>query len=358
MLIVALTALCTVADMQSIVASRMQQFDRLVADVEHTWFQVPRDISAFDPANWRQVVTLNLHRHRVTLARPILLDEWLTDDPAAGFEPVAASAAPTGYASSQTIRAGTHAGKQLFVVYPGQVQHGSFAWTPLLQVFDLHVQDSRIPLLNTKSLFDTGLVSLVGENNGICRFKALLPGSDVNASYEFDLSPAGTVTYWKSTYEIVRPEGLQPFTWELRALEISTIGGVELATDVVCVIDNPNVDEDRGVHRFRISNTQFAPGLTPESVQIVPSTSNSAVTTHLACGVAYHRVFDANGIMTSEQELINVSTPEPPRQAAASPRPAIGLLALASLAATVACWLVASAVTRPRVRSGAEAQRG
>lgn len=334
------------ANLHLAVRQHLQAFDRFRVDVRHDCYHVASDASFFERANWRKPPLdggVTDYEHRVTVARPALLDEWLTDAPTAGYEPVTFSASPAGYCSRQTLRGGSDAGATLFVAFPGSVQAGHFAWAPTLQVFDFHIQDSRTPLLNVGSLFDAGLVSVLGESDNLTRCEASVPFSDLIAHYEFDLSPAGTVVYWKTTLNPLSPPGLQAMTWEQHALTLEVIDGVEVVTETIIVVDNPNALSERTLHHYRLSNLVFDPTLTPADATVAVETRNAFVTTHFATGTARHCRYDVNGERVSETETYNVSTPPAPQVARAAPQASRGgllapLVLLATFASSLGAW--------------------
>ena len=293
-------------EMRQIVADRLGRLDKLVIEVTAEVLTCPTDVSPLDPNNWTRYGEVYGFPHRVTIVRPNVLDEDLTDEPEKGYVPVVASLADGRYAQRH-VRPGPR-GFTLYRIGEDSAEHGTFRWMPLLQIFDVHIQDSPIPQLNTLRLFDEYEVTLRGAGESTSTYEVSVPAPEhgYTCRYEFDLNGRGTPLRFKTVLEFDAPE-LLPGTWEMHVLDVVEVNGAELPSEAVVTIDNPNVGDDYyGVHHFLVTApVRVDESLTDEDVRIEPDLHSAVVVTISADATEVRRTYDANGDLIDEELLLS-----------------------------------------------------
>jgi hypothetical protein len=233
------------AEMRDIVANGFAALDRLVVEFEHTTYTAAGDADVRVPANWIPVPGRVPFRHRVTVVRPNLLDEFLTDLPDSGYELCRRSVFNGTYTRASTARDGA----PFYDVSQDDVQVQFYRGYPVLQFFDVHLHDSSVSQLNLLRLFDEYDVSLVGDDAEVSSYRTtvFIPVFGHWEDYEFDLNARGTPLRVKST---LRSGTSVRCTIEQFALDTQDLNGAELITDCVfakrSAPDSPIV----GLHHF------------------------------------------------------------------------------------------------------------
>lgn len=287
-------------EMREIVADRLARLDKLRIEMTTESFTCPDGASPFDRALWNPVHGFAFE-HRVVVVRPNLLDEKLTDLPERGYVPVVSSVFDGAFVRRH-VRP-TRGGHTLYAVCEGDVQAGVFRAVPLLQVLDIHIQDSLIPQLNLLRLFDEYDVTLVRDLPEIATYVASVnaPGGGV-WHYEFDLNAHGTPLRFKTVLDFNQGDAL-PATWEMFILETADVNGAEFPMESIVTIQNPNVGNvTYGLHYFRVTSVTVDESLTAADVRIEPELRNALVRTTGQDGWDERHTYDADG------NLINTET--------------------------------------------------
>ena len=287
--------------MREIVAERLGRLDKLVVEMTTQVYTCPVEASPFDRSQWRPYGGVEFP-HRITIVRPNMLDEELTDLPETGYVPVDSSVFDGGFVRRH-VRPDRF-GRTHYSVAQGAVQLGRFKPIPLLQVLDIHIQDSDIPQLNLLRLFDEHEVTLVEGVGDVSKYRATVPGVGCVFQYEFDLNGVGTPLRFKTVTEFER-EGLLPAAWEMFILDTMDVNGAEFPKETVVTIHNPNVgDSYYGLHHFEVASVLVDESLTAQDVRIEPDLCNAVVRTIAADGIDVRRIYDTNGEVLDTQELL------------------------------------------------------
>lgn len=305
--LVLLLQVVVVSDLAQAVHARLAALDQLSIEYTHSVFRMPADRSPLDREAWGD--PFDSFPNRIHIVRPDVLAEFLKDDPNLGYEPVVASTGQLGYVSRHPRPAPD--GKLVFHVVPREIQGGFLRWSPILQVLDVHMQDSTVPLLSIARMFDEGRVTIVRTVGSVISCAATVPMTDFGytVNYDFDLNDFGTPLRVRSTLQYDDPE-LLPVTWEQFVLETQLVNGAEFPTEAIVTVHNPNVDPKyRGVHHYTVTSVLTDPALTQDALRVHVVRANSIVHEFGPNGSGVHRVYDENGALLRELETL--SGPEP-----------------------------------------------
>lgn len=240
-------------EMRELVARRLSQLDKLRIEMTSRVFTCPAGKSPLDRANWQESRWGIAYPHRIKLVRPDLLDEKLVDVPEKGYVPVVTSVF-NGGAVRRHVRPDKN-GRTVYSVVDWDPQVGSYAEIPLLQVLDVHIQDSLVPQLNLLRLFDEHAVTLVRGVGDVSTYTASLDRGTCVIQFEFDLNARGTPLRFKTVLGF-QDNGLQPGTWEMYTLRTQEVNGAEFPVESVVTVFNPNVFTTHcGVHYFEVTSS-------------------------------------------------------------------------------------------------------
>lgn len=304
--------------MAQIVAERLQALDHLRIEYVHCVRIAPLHGSPLDRTRWEGIWDTDTgtdladtFEHRITIVRPNALDEWFTDLPDEGYEPVDASVFDGRYVSRHVYP--DRDGRDHYSIVGWNVEAGVFRWCPVLQVFDLHVVDSVIPQLNLLRLFEEYDVRLIRSAGGVHTYTVSVPmlEYDYTQHFEFDLNGRGTPLRFRTTTEY-HAEDLSGAntanTREQFVLATAEVNGAELPTEVVVAGYNLHVVDYYGVHHIVVTSYEVADDLTAESVRIEPELRNSVVTTYRPDHTVLYTTYDVDGQIVEEAETYG---PEP-----------------------------------------------
>lgn len=290
-------------EMRELVAQRLSRLDKLRIEMTSKRFILPAGKSAFNRANWEEGRGGIAFPHRILLVRPDLLDENLVNVPEKGYAPLVTSVFDGGAVVRKVLP--DKNGRTKYNVVEWDPQVSFYGSVPLLQVLDVHIQDSFVPQLNLLRLFDEYPVALVRGVGEVSTYTASIDHGPVVVGFEFDLNARGTPLRFKTVLNFQKP-GLRPATWEMYTLRTQEVSGAEFPVESVVTVFNPNVVTTFGnVHYFEVTSVSVDPNLSPDDVRIVPELRNANVTVGGADGRNRARWYDANGSVVYDKEYLN-----------------------------------------------------
>lgn len=291
--------------------SRCAEFDRFVAHVRHTLCTVtdftPENDSWLDQSRWVPFPREPRHEYRITVVRPAALVELLTDDPARGWSPLAASIGEWGFISRHVYP--DRDGRVHYEVIDSSAQSGIFRWSPILQVFDLHLQDAQPALLNCASLCEQAQSVISKSVAGGYQVVATTSFRDEETNYRLELSAHGSLNRVLTTIPI--SESMSG-CWDQRILRVETRDGIVVPAEVVILVYNPGIQPrmKAALHRFEITKFEFRSDLIPDSVVIRPVLSNSRVVNWHRDGSAENIAYDERGNIIQNVTTLGEPTPQ------------------------------------------------
>jgi hypothetical protein len=274
LLISVLSGLCLAGDLQpsameATLAKRDAALDKLVLQVEVVMGNAPAE-DPFDSAHW---TTGPSEFHRITIARPTILDERL-------------DAAGGRVTASHTIREGTIVrksgvadpdGTTRFSVTTSPVwsdYHGA-AGAALLQWLDLSFGDAPEPWTNVRSLLAPGSkATLLNKQGDAATYSATTSNNRLRQRYELTLDERGTPRLIKTSFEYLRDGAITgTAVYEQHTRETAKIGDFELPVRSLFISRNPAVEEEVpalngrvGVVEIRVTGWSRDASLRPENV--------------------------------------------------------------------------------------------
>lgn len=300
------------ADMAELVSERLNRLDRIVLGMEATTWLLPSGREPEDRGAWYYFDGASpiVHRYRLTVVRPGVLVEWLTDLPDRGYVPADFSLSD-GRVVTKPVRPSAN-GWMNYLIEEGTGHAAIFSWSPILQVIDVQIMDSMIPQWNLKRIFQQCNVTLVRGGDGISEYRASRDMGSFRQDYEFSLDDRGTPLRFKSINVFYSDPGLRPAIWEQRVMNTTDVEGVALPCEVLVTIDNQNLNLPyKSLHHFVITSVEQHPELTPEDVRIEPELRNSVIATRYADGREIRHIRDANGDIVHANETIVAIGPDP-----------------------------------------------
>lgn len=298
------------SDMAELVSERLNRLDRVVLGMDATTWLLPSECDSEDQACWYYFdgATPIVHKHRLTVVRPGILDEWLTDLPERGFVPVEVSLSD-GRVVAKHVRPSDR-GWTNYEIVEGTGHASLFSWSPILQVIDIQIMDSQIPQWNMRRIFQECDVTFVRSNDGINEYRASRDMGSFRQDYEFSLDDRGTPLRFK-TIQTYDDSSLHPATWEQRVVNTVDLDGVALPCETLVTIDNPNLNLPyKTLHHFVVTSIEQNTELSCENVRIEPSLRNSSIATYYADGTKVRHIRDANGNVVQTDEVIGAMGPD------------------------------------------------
>lgn len=324
-------------------AERLAKLDKLALRVEHSVYICPAAADPLDSANWQVPWERNTFPSELTVVRPYALMHFLTDDPDLGYAPVTASIADNHYTQVQDRL--DDQGDAVYTVVPGRVGAGVFAWSPILQAFDLHMMDSGTPYLNVAALLGREDVRLVRSSPECDTYGVSVPDDGYRHEFEIDLDPCGTPTRVHDRLILDRA-GVRPIERTQYVRATREIDGAALPVDVCVVHVNPNVVDYSTVDHLVVTGIDSNPDLTLDSVRIDPPHRSARITIEQNDGQFVRLRYDAAGALV-ESKITGGPEPISPESATLVSRSslrwrwivpgaagAVGLAAMAILAFT------------------------
>lgn len=278
-----------------LVQERLQRLDRLVINYNWRAYKAPRDSTWIDQSTWvERRQWEGGHDMRLTIVRPNALNESLSPFPQSNMDAMAESAFDGAF--TQRLDTPGNSGRIHYSSVPWSVQNGRFAWLPVLQAFDIHLQDSPTSQLNVYSLLQNPHCMFESIDDGEWTFRCTLTQA-TGIEYRFRFSIDGSGLPRSITTTIGNPNTeISEFVWEQRVLSVMVVNDATLPREIAIAIDNPNTHLPyRGVHLFTVLDCQRKPELTADDCRIVPATESAIVTVVDRDRLEHRTWYDAAG---------------------------------------------------------------
>lgn len=288
--------------MACVLESRAEQLSGLVVELRHDIFaramQARRENDKETPDAQ--------HLYRLTIVGSGALSEFLTDDPSAGYEPMAESITGGTYVSRH-VRPNKF-GMATFSIAEDSVRAGTFRWNPDLAAYDIQLMDCNIPGTNISALIRGGAAKVVGASDVVTKYAADVSEPGQIHHLEFEVAADGLATFVRDTLELVGTEN-KPIIREMTVRKTAEVGGVRIPTETWMACFNPNVPGlQASTHVLTATNYYVDPTLTAKDVTIPVQRRSAFITTLQRDGAIRSEHFDANGEPTD-----SFLTVKPPR---------------------------------------------
>lgn len=301
MLAIALTVALTldygVSDVQALLENRLQRLSQFRCRVEFEAGHVALGQPPFDQSAWN--LFSGMYALDVEVARPVLRAHFLRDDADRGYEPLLASVSPQGYASRHDRQTG---GRTIYCRDATGRQSGVFRTIPLLEALGFELSDTGGATLS--SLLGQPDARVLNESaDGVVTCAASLDMGGVTMHFEFDVTSTGMPSRIVAQYDY-GAGGPLPCRREQRVVASESLDGEELPTEIVYVVDNPNVlEQARCALRLRITCVEPDSSLDAEQLVVTPIARAASIREVLPSGAEVIRRYDADGALSSEETL-------------------------------------------------------
>lgn len=288
--------------------ARHAAMDRMRVSLHSLTYISTNAESRNDAGTWQPTENI-IHLHTLTILRPNLIHDWLTDQPLQGYEPVRNSLCD-GRFVRQWVRP-LSTGETKYHVDETTTHVAPFTWLPILWVFDLQLPDALTPSLTTLDVLEHPTAQVLGVVDGCTRFHADIrsPGGGAFVlRCDVDLNERATPMRFTVTVDY-DDEALESGVWELTTNSVVEFHDVELPMVATVMVQNPNVSTGAGIHRFEVATFEEVPTLAHDDIAIVPSVTNSVVTTRSLTPYD-HQVtvrYDSQGVATEHTETYGLT---------------------------------------------------
>lgn len=334
--------------MREIVRTRLVAADRFVTYVVYDWYHAPYSADPTDMSQWQRVSPISRTEHRVTVVRPNIKHELLTDDPPAGFVPVVECIIDGRYRSTQRgVDQRSRRGIQIISETPaGKWNSGNFQIIPFLQCFELHCSDSTIPGLNFVSIFDHADVRLITARGQRSVYQASVRMDAWWQDFEFEVEPDGLIVRTSARYRYDRE--LPSCSTQEIVLASDEVNGVRIPTEVVFATRNDNVStEFQGIRHIVLNGVSHIPGLSRDDVDIDMPTRDAVYHSYNWDGSERYTHYGPEGTVVDQRDLA-AYIPEPlPEGVVVVPQANVRWVALvpvvciaAAISTSLALWKV------------------
>lgn len=262
------------SQMADVVAQRLARLNQLVVEVDAELFTSAPSFSLSDRSSWRDPGPPGDGGRRVVrIVRPGVCDEGYVQEQTT---PIVTCFSP-GYSVRRAADT-TRTGRAVYGVENNPVTAVQTR-IPLYQFFDLQIQESWVPGLNTLRLLRDYPATLVGSDGDVSTYAVTvqsdLPGAAVER-YEFDLNPRGTPLRFRAGLENANGSTCESETFTLATQEVN---GAELVTEAVTAATSSLAVQHYGVVRLLVRSVAVDNSLTPDDVYLEPERRNAVIHT-------------------------------------------------------------------------------
>lgn len=238
-----------------------------------------------------------MYDHRLTVFDDLMSNELLTDDPAAGFEPMLESTASGHYVSAH-VRT-NRLGQRNYTVVPGSTVAGSFRWNPTPAVYDVQLSDFSHSGTSVYSLIRDGQAAAIGPVGEAMRYVASVDDAGNLHELQFDIESDGLVTWLRDTISV---PGALPITREQRVICATTLDGMRLPAETHVSVRNPNLsDVAANVHVIEATGITRQPGLQASDLALEIDPHSARIAVYRPDGVVVDRTYGSDGELIEER---------------------------------------------------------
>ncbi|MBK8913708.1 MAG: hypothetical protein IPM64_03740 [Phycisphaerales bacterium] len=249
----------------------------------------------------RQVV----YQHRLTTLGNEALNELLTDDPAAGYEPVVESMLTDRYVSRH-VRVNKRGLRNHAVVESG-APAGTFRWNPAPAAFNVRLSDVRTAV-SASSLILDGTLAPAGKADGLFRFAGTHTDAGITHHLVVDVAADGLIERIRQEFSPTA-DAKSLVTREHVVRSSAVVNGLRVPVEAVVVVSNSAIPAPRcNIHVIEVTQATHRPGLSRDDVTIRPETVSAMIRTERADGTSLHQTFNEEGRL-AEQHV--TAGPEP-----------------------------------------------
>lgn len=239
-----------------------------------------------------------VYRHRLTTLGNEALNEFLTDDPAAGYEPVVESMLSDRYVSRH-VRVNKRGLRNHAVVESG-APAGTFRWNPAPAVFGVRLSDVR-SAASASSLILDGTLAPAGKAGALFRFAGAHTDEGVTHHLIADVAVDGLIERVRQEFSPAA-DAKSLVTREHIVRRSAVVNGLRVPVEAVVVVSNSGVPAPRcNIHVIEVTEAAHHPGLSRDDVTIWPETVSTVIRTDRADGTSLRQTYNDEGRLVEEQ---------------------------------------------------------